>query len=58
MSLLLKEGDCVQNPLRVTVDERAERIHNDPMQFININCAAIMFFLKYRVNVLPVVETN
>ncbi|XEC96656.1 NUDIX hydrolase [Paenibacillus tarimensis] len=55
---LLTEGDCVQNPRWVTVEELAERIHNDPMQFINIDCAAIMFYLKHRVHVLPVVETN
>jgi 8-oxo-dGTP pyrophosphatase MutT (NUDIX family) len=55
---LLKEGDCAQNPRWVTVDELAERMHNDPLQFINIDCAAIMFYLKHRVNGLPVVETN
>lgn len=55
---LLKEGDHTHNPRWVTIDELAERIHNDPLQFINIDCAAIMFYLKHRVNILPVVETN
>ncbi|MDF2652925.1 MAG: phosphohydrolase [Paenibacillus sp.] len=53
---LLREGDCTHNPHWVTVDELAERIQNDPMQFINIDCAAIMFYLKHRANVQSVVE--
>ncbi|WP_042161545.1 NUDIX hydrolase [Paenibacillus gorillae] len=55
---LLKEGDHTHNPRWVTIDELVERIHNDPLQFINIDCAAIIFYLKHRVHVLPVVETN
>jgi len=45
---LLEEGDHTQQARWVTVDELAERIHNDPLQFINIDCAAIMFYLKHR----------
>lgn len=55
---LLQEGDFAQNPRWVSVDELADRINNDPMQFINIDCAAIMFYLKHRANVLPVIEAN
>lgn len=46
---LLPEGDCAQNPRWVTVDELAELIRYDPMQFINIDCAAITFYLKHRI---------
>lgn len=55
---LLPEGDRTQNPRWMTVEELAERIHNDPVQFINIDLAAIMFYLKHRVKATPVMETN
>ncbi|WP_156043288.1 hypothetical protein [Paenibacillus sp. UNC451MF] len=41
----------------VSVDEVAERMHNDRLQFINIDCAAIKFYLIHRVNTIPIVET-
>lgn len=34
---LLKEGDHTHNPRWVTIDELAERIQNNPLQFINID---------------------
>lgn len=46
---LLKEGDHTQNPRWITIDNLAELIHNDPLQFINIDRAGIMFYLKHRV---------
>jgi 8-oxo-dGTP pyrophosphatase MutT (NUDIX family) len=48
---LFKEGDGAQNPRWITVNELAEKIHSDPQQFINIDCAAIMFYLKHRAKV-------
>ncbi|QHW29706.1 NUDIX hydrolase [Paenibacillus rhizovicinus] len=53
---LLKEGDCAQNPRWIAIDELAEQLHRDPLQFLNIDCAAIKFYLKHRANVVPVVE--
>jgi len=52
---LLAEGDHTKNPRWITIDEMVERIINDPVQFINIDLAAIMFYLKHRVNALPVI---
>lgn len=50
---LLEEGDHAQKARWITVEELAERIYNDPLRFINIDCAAIKFYLKHRMNVLP-----
>lgn len=47
---LLQDGDCTHNPRWVAVDEIAERIQGDPTQFISIDCAAILFYLKHRVS--------
>lgn len=47
---LVQEGDRTQNPHWITVDELSKRILEDPLQFINIDCAAIKFYLKHRMN--------
>ncbi|CAG7650286.1 hypothetical protein PAESOLCIP111_06048 [Paenibacillus solanacearum] len=46
---LLAQGDQTHNPRWITVDELAERVRNEPQQFIGIDCAAILFYLKHRV---------
>ncbi|MDF2724769.1 MAG: phosphohydrolase [Paenibacillus sp.] len=46
---LLADGDHTQNPRWMGVEELAERVQSDPMQFIGIDCAAIIYYLKHRI---------